>query len=88
MRELLLSVAASALGNLSKETNENELNLLARRLLGEKASMLRLGVIFDHDEKPVLTITLNSNILNVKGFPIQLAPGCNLISEIDRQIGF
>lgn len=88
VRELLLAIAASALGNLSKGISDNELNLLARRLLGEKASMLQLNVVSDPDGKSELVINLTSSVLNVKGFPVRLIPGCNPITEIDRQIGF
>lgn len=87
LRELLLAVAAPALGSLSPETNEDTLNLLARRLVGEKASLLRLSLDPAHGGVPALEINLNSTVLDIKGFPIQLQKGCNPVTEIDKQLG-
>jgi hypothetical protein len=87
LRELLLGIAAAALGDLSEKTSEDELNMSARRLVGEKSSLLRLVPKVGDGGIPELEIHLNSSVLDVRGFPIRLQRGCNPVAEIDRQLG-
>jgi hypothetical protein len=86
LRDLLLSVAAPALANLSRETTGEELNLLARQQVGEKASLLQLD-LYNGSSTPELVIRLNSTVLDVQGFPIRLQQDSNVVMEINRQLG-
>jgi hypothetical protein len=87
VRDLLLAVAAAALGNLSPTVSENELNILVTSLIGERASIVSLSLDNNTDGTPDLLIDLNSHVLDVTGFPVRLQKGSDLIVQIDRQLG-
>lgn len=86
LQDLILAVAAPALASLSHKTTEDTLNLLARRLVGDKASLLRLSPGHSNDEDSELMIHLNSEVLDVGGFPIRLRKGRDPVAEVTRQL--
>ena len=86
LRELLLSVVAPALASLNDQTGEDELRQLARRVSGEKVSILKLSTSGEGHEKELI-VELNSAVLEVDGFPLRFRKDSNLIAETDKQLG-
>ena len=86
LRELLLAITAPALAMLSSRDERSDPNILARKLVGEKASLVDLSVDYTNSSTPELVIRLQSKVLSVEGFPLRLPLGCNPITEIDRQL--
>jgi ABC-type polar amino acid transport system ATPase subunit len=87
LSELLSAVAGPALYRLSKETNNSELDTIARKTLGEgAASIFTITNITGENSEPTIQIGLNSSILNVTGFPIKLSKRCNVNSVIESSI--
>lgn len=87
IRSLLLALAAPALAILTLNTSENELQLLARNLLGERASLFSLRPNLDMNSKLELVIDINSHILKLQNFPVHLSKNCNVNDEVNRQLG-
>lgn len=85
LRDMVLAVAAPALAGLTKETTQEELDLLARRLLGDKATLLQMSVDAQGGT-PELVIGLKSRILDATRFPVRLEKGCNPVWEVNRQL--
>ena len=87
LSELLSAVAGPALYRLSKETNNSELDTIARKTLGEgAASIFTITNITGENSEPTIQIGLNSSILNVTGFPIKLPKNCNVNRVIESKI--
>jgi len=86
LRELLLSVVAPALASLKDQTGEETLRQLARRVIGEKASILKLSTSGKGQEQELI-VELNSAVLEVDGFPLRFRKDSNPIVEINRQLG-
>jgi hypothetical protein len=87
VRDLVLAVAAPALGNISTGVSEIGLNVLVSTLVGETASILKLSTEVGPDGAQHLVINLNSQVLNVSGFPIRLRQGLDPILQVDDQLG-
>lgn len=81
LRDVLLSIAAPAMGKLNVGTNTQEMKILCKTILRERAELFDLSV---DGEK--LTIAMNSNILNVTGFPIELHKGEDVLSVIESKL--
>lgn len=81
LKDMLLSVAAPAMARLNVGTNAQELNILCKTILRERSEIFYLSV---EDEK--ITIKLNSNILSVNGFPIELNKGDDVIRVIENSL--
>lgn len=79
LRDVLLSVAAPAMSRLNTGTNTQELKILCKTILRERSEIFDLSV-----EGEKLTITINSNILNVNGFPIELNKGDDVLRVIEN----
>ena len=67
LRDLLLSVVAPAHARFKSGDLSSNFNVLARSILGERSKILGLVV-----EGEKLVVSIESKILNVKGFPVAL----------------
>ena len=81
LRDILLSIAAPAMAKLNAGSNTQEMRILCKTILREKSEIFELTV-----ENERLTIKLNSNILNVSGFPITLEKGEDVIKKIELSL--
>lgn len=81
LRDILLSVAAPATGKLNSATSTSEVKGLARTILREKDKIFDFSV-----ENNQLTITLNSEILDVDGFPIVINQNDDVIKVVENQL--
>ncbi|WP_407435119.1 ATP-dependent nuclease [Lelliottia sp.] len=81
LRDVLLSVAAPAMRRLNAGTNTQELKILCKTILRERSEIFDLFV-----EEEKLTIKMNSKILNVNGFPIELNKGDDVIRVIENAL--
>lgn len=68
LQEILLAICAPALAKIRAGQDVSNLNSIARSVSPELAGMFNLEVV---DEK--LRVSLNSNILDVAGFPISIS---------------
>lgn len=81
LRDVLLSIAAPAMGKFNVGTNTQEMKILCKTILRERAEIFDLLV---DGEK--LTISMNSKILNVTGFPIELNKGDDVLRVIENTL--
>lgn len=79
LRDILLSIAAPALGKLNIGSNTQEMKILCKNILREKSELFGLEV---KDER--LIISMKSKILNVSGFPITLNKGDDVVRIVER----
>ena len=86
VRQLVLAVAAPALAEISPDTASDAPNLMARSLLGDKASLITITPnLADPDDLRVV-VELNSDVLDVSGFPLELSSRSNPIEEVTRSV--
>ncbi|TBW12407.1 AAA family ATPase [Azotobacter chroococcum subsp. isscasi] len=78
LRDVLLSIAAPAMAKLNAGSNTQEMKVLCKTILREKSELFELTI-----ENDQLIIKLNSNILNVSGFPIALKKDEDVIKKIE-----
>lgn len=86
IREIVLAIAAPALAELNGEISDDKLQLLSRRLFGEKAKLFRLEANFAKDRVCGLSIYLESPILEVEGFPIKIQIGENPVIAVNKSL--
>ncbi|TCN53067.1 AAA family ATPase [Flavobacterium circumlabens] len=85
LRNLLLAVVSPILAALKKETTDLDLRLLATSSLGNKSRLFKLTKLTD--EKDVyLEVGLESDILEVSGFPIIFKKGSNPIEIVNNAL--
>ena len=78
LRDLLLSVVAPAHARFKSGDPSQNFNLLARSLLGERSKIFGLAV-----EGEKLIVSIESKILNVKGFPVALGKDDDVLKSIN-----
>lgn len=78
LRDLLLSVVAPAHARFKSADSSTNFNLLARSILGERSKIFGLVV-----EGEKLVVSIESKILNVKGFPIALGKDDDVLKCIN-----
>lgn len=78
LRDLLLSVVAPAHARFKSGDLSPNFNVLARSILGERAKIFGLVV-----EGEKLVISIESKILNVKGFPVALGKDDDVLKSIN-----
>ncbi|ELA9068632.1 AAA family ATPase [Vibrio parahaemolyticus] len=80
LRDILLSIAAPAAARLSTndKTTTQDINILAKTILGERANIFNCSV-----EDGQLTIDINSKILNVGGFPVTIGKNDDVVRIIE-----
>lgn len=81
LRDLLLSVVAPAHARLKSGDSSSNFNVLARSILGERSKIFGLVV---KDEK--LIVSIESKILNVSGFPLELRKDDDALSCINAAL--
>lgn len=81
LRDILLSIAAPAAARLSanEKTTTQDINILAKTILGERANIFKCSVAGGE-----LTIDIESEILNVKGFPMTIDKNGDVVKIIER----
>ena len=80
LRDILLSIAAPAAARLSSndKTTTQDINILAKTILGERANIFNCSV-----EDGQLTIDINSKTLNVGGFPVTIGKNDDVVRIIE-----
>lgn len=78
LRDLLLSVVAPAHARFKSGDSSPNFNVLARSILGERSKIFGLVV-----EGGKLVVSIESKILNVKGFPVALGKDDDVLKCID-----
>ncbi|MDW1500948.1 MULTISPECIES: ATP-dependent endonuclease [Vibrio] len=80
LRDILLSIAAPAAARLSanEKTTTQDINILAKTILGERANIFKCSV-----GGGKLTIDIESKILNVKGFPVTIDKNDDVVKIIE-----
>lgn len=81
LRDLLLSVVAPAHARLKSGDSSQNFNILARSILGERSKIF--GLIVEGEK---LVVSIESNILNVKGFPIELGKDDDVLKCINEAL--
>jgi energy-coupling factor transporter ATP-binding protein EcfA2 len=81
LRDVLLSIAAPAMAKLNAGTNTQNIRILSKTILRERAAIFELSV-----EKNQLIIRMNSKILNVGGFPMTFNPGDDVVRIIEQSL--
>lgn len=81
LSDILLSIAAPATARLSanEKTTTQDINILAKTILGERANIFKCSV-----DGGKLTIDMESKILNVKGFPVTIDKDDDVVKIIER----
>lgn len=81
LRDLLLSVVAPAHARFESGDSSPHFNLLARSILGERSKIFGLVV-----EGEKLVVSIESKILNVKGFPVALGKDDDVLKCINMAL--
>ncbi|KAA5943941.1 AAA family ATPase [Pantoea sp. Bo_2] len=81
LRDLLLSIVAPAHARLKSGEFTTNFNVLARSILGERSKIFGLVI---EDEK--LIISIESNILNIKGFPVTIGKDDDVLKCINAAL--
>lgn len=81
LRDILLSIAAPAAArlNTNDKTTTQDINILAKTILGERANIFNCSV-----EAGKLKINIESNILNVGGFPVTINKNDDVLKIIEN----
>lgn len=81
LRDMLLSIAAPAAARLNSndKTSTQDIQILAKTILGERSNIFNCIV-----ESGDLKIDIESQILNVSGFPITIHKGDDVVKVIER----
>ena len=81
IRDLLLAVVAPAHARLRSGESESDFNLLTRTILGDRAKIFDLRVKDD-----ALVVSVASNILDVKAFPISIPKDSDAVKVVDQAL--
>lgn len=81
LRDVLLSIATPALAKVQDGGSTLDVQQLARSLLHERSKLFSLSVA-----NKCLTVTLESSIMNVPGFPLILSTGDDVIKVVNQQL--
>ena len=85
IRDLLLAVVSPALASIKKDTTDAELKLFSNNLFGTKSSLFKLSVLNGQDAIK-LKVDLDSEILDVTGFPMEIKKGENPIEKVNEYL--
>lgn len=78
LRDLLLAVSAPALARMETNATTQDIEVLARTLIGDRAKIFGFAVA-----DKTLTVTIKSQILRLKGFPLTLGVGEDVVKRIN-----
>lgn len=85
IRDLLLAVISPALASIKSSTTDAELKLYSNNLFGAKSSLFKLSVL-NGQEDLRLKVDLDSEILEVTGFPMEIKVGENPIEKVNEYL--
>ncbi|MCG9771464.1 AAA family ATPase [Pseudoalteromonas piscicida] len=85
IREIVLAITTPALAMISPSTTEAELKSSSRNMFGAKSDLFNLSTKIENNEI-YLVVELNTNILEVEGFPLEIRKGDNPIDEVNRRL--
>lgn len=77
--DILLSIAAPAIARVASGATTQDVTIMSKSILGDRANIFSMKVIGSQ-----LIIYLNSNILNVNGFPITINGDDDIVKVIKR----
>jgi energy-coupling factor transporter ATP-binding protein EcfA2 len=78
LRDLLLAVSAPALARIEADATTQDIEVLARTLIGDRSKVFGFAVT-----SKTLEVTIKSHILSLKGFPLTLNVGDDVIKRIN-----
>lgn len=81
LRDLLLSIVAPAHARLKSGESSTNFNNLARSILGDRSKIFDLDI-----EGEKLVISIKSNILNVRGFPVTIGKDDDVLKCINAAL--
>lgn len=84
IRDIVLAIVTPALASITEATTDIELNTKCRNLFGNIANLFKLSV--ETTDQLYLVVSLETSILDVKGFPLRLAIGANPIVDVSAQM--
>lgn len=82
LQDALLAIAAPALARVKGGAPSSSLNALARSMVGDRSKLFDLSICADK-----LRIDLKSSILDVSGFPIEIASDDDVVQVVSRALG-
>lgn len=83
--DYLLAVVAPVLGSIDEQVTDEQLQFSARKFVGEIASIFKLTRLVV-DQTPVIRVDLNSEILEIDGFPVDFPKGANPIDVVKTRL--
>lgn len=83
LRDLVLSVVPPCIAKMNDPENCEDLNIFAKFLLQEKASIFNLEKNGDF-----LKVHLNSKIINANNFPLQIHKDSDVVKEVTRLLSY
>ncbi len=86
LMDLVLAVAGPALNRITMTTPDPKLNSLAQQILRERAVLFEVSNVSSQFGVPTLRIQINSGILAVSGFPLDLRKGADPVYEVSTRI--
>lgn len=86
LSELLLAIVSPVLGEIDKNTTDSQLKTISENILRERASLFKLSNETNNDSEPILNVEINTDILEVSGFPLKLPKTSNPINEVKKNI--
>jgi energy-coupling factor transporter ATP-binding protein EcfA2 len=81
LRDLLLAVAAPALARIESGGTTQDIQMLAKSLIGKRASIFGLEVI-----ENALDISVTSSILDIKGLPLRIKIGDDPVNSVNAAL--
>ncbi|MGX1957240.1 ATP-dependent nuclease [Serratia proteamaculans] len=81
LRDLLLSIVAPAHARLKSGESSTNFNILARSILGERSKIF--GLVIEGEK---LVISIESNILNIRGFPVSIGKDDDVLQCINAAL--
>lgn len=81
LKAVLLSIAAPAVHSLKSGSSTQELNIMSKTILREKADIFEITV-----NEGELSVDIKSDILDVTGFPIVLKDGDDVVKVVDAAL--
>lgn len=81
VRQMLLSALAPCIDSIKNNNTIFDLNTIARNNIGEKANLFNI----EKNEEKVI-VNLNSQILDISGFPLEIHKDCNLNSFLFEKL--
>lgn len=81
LQDALLAVAAPALARVKNGTSSSSLNALAKGMVGDLAKLFDLSI-----NEGKLRVELKSQILDVPGFPLDIANDDDVVKVVSRAL--